>query len=54
MLLMPCMMLVLFPEKIQSLLLPGFMDRPEHMVDAMLRYALGGLKALKEGVSSCG
>ena len=47
MLLMPCMFLVLFPEKIQVLLLPGFMEKPERLVEAMLAYSLGGLNALK-------
>lgn len=49
MLLMPCMFLVLFPEKIQSLLLPGFMEKPETMVDAMVSYVMGGLNALGAG-----
>lgn len=52
MLLLPCMFLVLFPEKIQALLLPGFKDHPERMVDAMLRYAMGGLAALKDGADA--
>ena len=48
MLLFPCMFLVLFPEKIQSILLPRFMETPESVVESMTRYALGGLNALKE------
>ncbi len=47
MLLLPCMFLVLFPEKIQSILLPGFMDKPEALVESMVRYVMGGLSALK-------
>ena len=45
--LMPCLSLVLFPEKIQSLLLPGFMEHPQAMIEAMMRYVMGGLNALK-------
>lgn len=48
MLILPCMFLVLFPEKVQSLLLPGFMEKPEGVVDSMVTYALGGLHAMKE------
>ncbi len=48
MLLLPCLFLVLFPEKVQSLLLPGFTEKPEDMVDAMVTYSLGGLCAMKE------
>lgn len=47
MLLLPCMFLVLFPEKIQAVLLPGFMEKPERMVDSMVSYVMGGLTALK-------
>lgn len=47
MLLMPCMFLVLFPEKIQSVLLPGFMEKPESMVASMVSYVMGGLTALR-------
>ena len=49
MLLLPCMFLVLFPEKIQSVLLPGFMEKPEGMVESMVSYVMGGLNALKNG-----
>ena len=52
MLVLPCMFLVLFPEKVQTLLLPGFMEKPEEVVDAMLRYAMGGLRAMKESAAS--
>lgn len=45
--LMPCMFLVLFPEKVQSLLLPGFMEKPQNTIEAMIRYVMGGLNALK-------
>lgn len=45
--LMPCLFLVLFPEKVQSLLLPGFMERPQGMIEAMIAYVMGGLNALK-------
>ena len=48
MLLLPCLFLVLFPEKVQSLLLPGFTEKPEDMVDVMVTYSLGGLCAMKE------
>ena len=48
MLILPCMFLVLFPEKVQSLLLPGFAEKPEEVLDAMVTYALGGLRAMKE------
>ena len=54
MLLFPCMFLVLFPEKIQSLLLPDFMERPEGVIDAMVAYALGGLNALRLSASGAG
>lgn len=47
MLLMPCMFLVLFPEKMQSLLLPGFMEKPEALVESMVSYVMGGLNALR-------
>ena len=47
MLLMPCVFLVLFPEKMQVLLLPGFMEKPESMVESMVSYVMGGLNALK-------
>lgn len=50
MVLLPCMFLVLFPEKIQSLLLPGFLEKPEGMVESMVSYVMGGLNALKAGV----
>ncbi len=46
-LLLPCMFLVLFPEKVQSVLLPGFMEQPERMVDSMVSYVMGGLTALR-------
>ena len=38
---------VLFPEKIQSLLLPGFMEKPQDTIASMIRYVMGGLNALK-------
>lgn len=53
-LILPCLFLVLFPEKVQSLLLPGFMERPEQLVDSMVCYAMGGLNALKAGEAVCG
>lgn len=50
--LMPCMFLVLFPEKVQSLLLPGFMEKPQNTIEAMIRYVMGGLNALKADEAS--
>ena len=51
MLLLPCMFLVLFPEKIQTILLPDFMERPEALIESMVSYVMGGLSALKSEAS---
>ncbi len=48
MVILPCIFLVLFPEKTQSVLLPNFTNTPEAMVESMVCYTLGGLQAMKD------
>lgn len=43
MMIMLCIVLILFPEKIQA----GFMKQHETLMNDMLTYALGGLDTLK-------
>ena len=43
---LPCMGLVLFPEKLRTLLLPATASDADGLLDDMLDYMLGGLRAL--------
>lgn len=43
---LPCMGLILFPEKLRALLLPATASDAEGLLDDMLAYTLGGLRAL--------
>jgi len=42
----PCLNLLMFPDMLRSLLLPATLSTSEGLLDSMLQYALGGLKAL--------
>lgn len=45
---LPCISLILFPETLRTRVLPATAARGEGMLDDMLCYALGGLRAIRE------
>ena len=45
---LPCMGLILFPEKLRTLMLPATAGDAEGLLEDMLAYMLGGLRALGE------
>ena len=45
---LPCMGLILFPEKLRALMLPATAGDAEGLLEDMLAYMLGGLRALGE------
>ena len=50
-LVLPCVMLVLFPDKLKGLLLPDFPERQDVLLDSMVTYALAGMRALRDSGS---
>ena len=42
----PCISLIMFPESLRAAVLPATANDPEGMLEDLLTYALGGLKAL--------
>lgn len=46
--LIPCITFILFPNSLQSLLLPNNQDEHEALLNAMFTYILSGLHAMKE------
>ena len=45
---LPCMGLILFPEKLRTLMLPATAGDADGLLEDMLAYMLGGLRALGE------
>lgn len=45
---LPCMGLILFPEKLRTLMLPATAGDAEGLLEDMLAYMLGGLRSLGE------
>lgn len=45
---LPCLGLILFPEKLRLILLPATAADADGLLDDMLEYMLGGLRALRE------
>ena len=48
---MPCLALMLFPQKVTQLILPEFRDNPEQFDKYFTTYVLGGLRSMREASS---
>lgn len=50
----PCISLIMFPDTMRAAIAPATTDDPQSMLDELLIYALGGLRALgKNGSNTC-